>query len=109
MKLIADSGWPSMLIRSRIDTRCGEVNRPVRRPRSRSSASIIRVVDVLPLVPVTCTTGYARCGSPSRLTSAATRSSVGSIWCSARRDPISSSTSRSRAAMSSTRFSLLPC
>ena len=72
-----------MVIRSRIDTRCGEVNRPVRSPRSRSSVSIIRVVDVLPLVPVTCTTGKARCGSPSRLTSAATRSSVGSIWCSA--------------------------
>ncbi len=79
MKRSADSGSPSTQIRSRIDTRCGEVNRPVRRPRSRSSVSIIRVVDVLPLVPVTCTTGNARCGSPSRLTSASIRSRVGEI------------------------------
>ena len=57
MKRSALIGTPSTAIRSRIDTRCGDVNRPVRSPRSRSSVSIIRVVDVLPLVPVTCTTG----------------------------------------------------
>ena len=79
MKRSADSGTPSMVIRSRMETRCGEVNRPVRSPRSRSSESIIRAIDVLPFVPVTCTTWKARCGSPSRLASIATRSSVGSI------------------------------
>ena len=68
-----------------METRCGLVNRPVRSPRSRSSESIIRVIDVLPLVPVTWMTWNARCGSPSRLTSAAIRSSVGEIWCSGRR------------------------
>ena len=53
-------------MRSRIVCRCGLVNRPVRRPNSRSSASTIRVVEVLPLVPATCTTGAAACGEPSR-------------------------------------------
>ena len=32
--------------------RCGLVNRPVRSPRARSSVSIMRAVEVLPLVPV---------------------------------------------------------
>ena len=44
------------------ECRCGLVNRPVRRPNARSSASIIRAVEVLPLVPVTWITGEARCG-----------------------------------------------
>ena len=48
----AATGAPSTTIRSLIETRCGLVNRPVRRPRLRSSASVIRAVDVLPLVPV---------------------------------------------------------
>ena len=51
------SGSPSRQIRSVIDSTCGLVNRPVRRPRARSSASIIREVLVLPLVPVRWTTG----------------------------------------------------
>ncbi len=46
------SGSPSMLIRSLIRSTCGEVKRPVRRSRARSSVSIIREVEVLPLVPV---------------------------------------------------------
>ena len=33
------------------------MNRPVRSPNSRSSASIMRVVEVLPLVPATWITG----------------------------------------------------
>ncbi len=74
-----------MQIRSRIDDRCGLVYRPVRRPRVRSSVSVIRAVEVLPLVPVTWITGQARCGSPSRAASAAIRSSVGTIACSGRR------------------------
>ena len=57
------SAAPSKAIRSRIECRCGLVNRPVRRPNSRSSASIIRVVDVLPLVPATWTTGPAAAGA----------------------------------------------
>ena len=45
-----------MLIRSVIDSTCGLVNRPVRKPRERTSASIMRAVLVFPLVPVRCTT-----------------------------------------------------
>ena len=50
-------GSPSIAMRSRMSSTCGEVNRPVRKPSERSSASIIRDVLVLPFVPVTCTTG----------------------------------------------------
>ena len=39
-------------IRSVIRSTCGLVNRPVRRSSARSSVSIIREVEVLPLVPV---------------------------------------------------------
>ena len=46
------SGSPSMQIRSLIRSTCGEVNRPVRSSRARSRVSIIRAVEVLPLVPV---------------------------------------------------------
>ncbi len=49
-------GSPSIAIRSVTRVRCGEVNRPVRSPCSRSSRSTIRDVDVLPFVPVMCTT-----------------------------------------------------
>ena len=45
-------GSPSRLIRSVIDSRCGLVNRPTRSPSAPISVSIIRAVDVLPLVPV---------------------------------------------------------
>ncbi len=51
------SGSPSSTIRSVIDSRCGLVNRPVRRPSARTRTSTIRAVEVLPLVPVRCTTG----------------------------------------------------
>ena len=54
------------------------MNRPTRRPKPRSSASIIRAVVVLPLVPARWIDRVARCGSPSRSTSARIRSSVGS-------------------------------
>ena len=54
---LLDTGAPSMLIRSVIDSTCGLVIRPVRSPSPRSSASIIRDVEVLPLVPVSWTTG----------------------------------------------------
>ncbi len=92
-KRCASIGWPSRLIRSRMEVRCGLVNRPVRRPRARSSASIIRAVDVLPFVPVMWMTGHARCGSPSRLARSAIRSRVGSMECSGLRAAISRSTS----------------
>ena len=49
-----------MLIRSVIDSTCGLVNRPVRRPRARTRPSTIRAVLVLPLVPVRCTTSIRR-------------------------------------------------
>ena len=41
-----------MLIRSLIFSTCGLVKRPVRSWKARSRLSIIRAVDVLPLVPV---------------------------------------------------------
>ena len=50
-------GAPSMLIRSVTTCRCGLVVRPVRSCSRVSSASIIRLTEVLPLVPATCTTG----------------------------------------------------
>jgi len=49
-------GAPSRLIRSVASWRCGLVYRPVRSPISLSSASTIRAVEVLPFVPVRCTT-----------------------------------------------------
>lgn len=63
----AAMGSPSMTMRSRIDTRCGLVMRPVRSPWARTMLSVIRAVDVLPFVPVMWMTGYARCGSPRSL------------------------------------------
>ena len=89
-----------MTIRSLIETRCGLVNRPVRSPRPRSSASVIRAVDVLPLVPVMWITGQARCGSPSSPTSSVIRSKARSTECSGRREMISRSTSRIRVSIS---------
>ena len=49
-------GSPSIMTRSVNRSRCGLVNRPVRRPWARTIDSTIRAVDVLPLVPVRCTT-----------------------------------------------------
>ncbi len=51
------SGSPSTEIRSLIRSTCGLVNRPVRRSSARSRVSIIREVEVLPLVPVRWITG----------------------------------------------------
>ena len=51
------SGSPSTEIRSDIRSTCGLVNRPVRRSWARSRVSIIREVEVLPLVPVRWITG----------------------------------------------------
>ena len=70
------------------------VNRPTRSPKPRSSSSIIRAVVVLPLVPATWTTGIARCGEPSRSTSALMRVSDGSSRLSGQ---------RASSALSSTR------
>ncbi len=49
-------GSPSIEMRSVMSTRCGLVNRPVRRSCSRTSRSTMRAVDVFPLVPARCTT-----------------------------------------------------
>ncbi len=49
-------GSPSIMIRSVNRSRCGLVNSPVRSPWARTRLSMMRLVDVLPLVPVTCTT-----------------------------------------------------
>jgi len=48
-------GSPARLMRSRMVARCGEVKRPVRRPPAARRRSVIRAVEVLPLVPVMCT------------------------------------------------------
>ncbi len=61
-------GSPSSRIRSLTRSRCGLVSSPVRRPVARRSDSIIRLVDVLPLVPVMWMIGAERCGSPSSST-----------------------------------------
>ncbi len=61
-------GSPSMRIRSVNRSRCGLERRPVRRPEARSRLSIMRLVDVLPFVPVMWMTGAAWCGSPSSST-----------------------------------------
>ncbi len=45
-------GWPSREMRSRTSSRCGLVKRPVFMPKAVSSESIMRDVEVLPLVPV---------------------------------------------------------
>jgi hypothetical protein len=50
-------GSPEKAIRSRTLCRWGEVNRPVFRPISRRRESMMRVVDVLPFVPVRWMTG----------------------------------------------------
>ena len=60
-----EMGSPDRLIRSRTCARCGLVSRPVRSPNATRSASIMRAVVVLPLVPVRWMTGAACWGSPS--------------------------------------------
>ena len=87
------SGSPSIEIRSLIRSTCGLVNRPVRRSSARSRLSIIRDVEVLPLVPVRWTTGYDVCGSPRTSVKARIRSSDGSSRVSGQRDRSASSTS----------------
>ncbi len=89
----SSSGSPSTLMRSLIFSRCGEVKRPVRRSRARSSSSIIRLVLVLPLVPVRCTDRKERCGSPNSSVKASMRSRLGSSLVSGQRDRRASSTS----------------
>src|SRR4051794_13104159 len=91
-KRSALTGSPSSTMRSRIDSRCGLVNRPTRRPNPRRSSSIIRAVVVLPLVPATWTTGMARCGEPSRSTRALMRVREGSSRLSGQRASSSFST-----------------
>src|SRR5215207_7470989 len=110
MNRSAGSGSPSSTIRSRIDSRCGLVNRPTRKPKPRSSSSIIRAVVVLPLVPVTWTTGNARCGAPSRSTRAEMRVRDGSSRFSGHRDRSACSTlarSREREVLTAPRMPVM--
>ena len=87
------SGSPSTEIRSDIRSTCGEVNRPVRSSSARRRVSIIRDVDVFPLVPVRWITWKVSCGSPSSSVKARIRSSDGSSRLSGQRDSRASSTS----------------
>ena len=50
-----DTGSPSTRMRSRKLTRCGEVNKPLRLPAARLTASTIAHTEPLPLVPATWT------------------------------------------------------
>ncbi len=84
---------PSMLIRSLIRSRCGLVKRPVRRSSARSNRSIMRLVEVLPLVPVRWITRSDFWGSPSSSVKALIRSRLGSSLVSGQRDSRASSTS----------------
>ena len=56
MKPSSPMGSPSRAMRSRMVARWGLVKRPVRMPVAARSLSIMRTVEVLPLVPVTWTT-----------------------------------------------------
>src|SRR5215475_9409601 len=85
-------------MRSRTVSRCGLVYRPVRNPCARNNESIMRAADVLPLVPVMCTDGYARCGLPIRSSSASMRLRSATI----RPAPRSSSSRWTRANSDST-------
>ncbi len=87
------SGSPSMEIRSFIRSTWGLVNRPVRSSSARSRVSIIRDVEVLPLVPVRWIRRYDDCGSPSSSVKAWIRSREGSRRVSGQRDRRASSTS----------------
>ncbi len=74
-----------MLIRSVTLDRCGLVYRPVLSPWARSPASIIRAVEVLPLVPVTWMIGNALFGSPRMSMARCSGASRGSILFSGAR------------------------
>ena len=78
-------GWPATAMRSRMLVRWGLVNRPVRCPLAARSASTIRAVLVLPLVPVRWTLRYFCCGAPRRSKSCEIRSSEGAILVSGHR------------------------
>src|SRR5262249_48188344 len=91
-------GSPSTVMRSRTVSRCGLVYRPVRNPCARNNESIMRAADVLPLVPVRCTDGYARCGLPIKSSSASMRLRSATI----RPAPRSSSSRSTRANSEST-------
>jgi hypothetical protein len=102
-KRSASIGRPPTAMRSSIECRCGLVNRPVFSPSSRSTASMIRTVLVLPFVPVTWMTGKERCGSPRSSITARMRSREGWRSCSGARERIDSSTCRIRVRTSSRR------
>src|SRR5437660_397317 len=61
----SETGSPATRIRSQKWKRCGEVYSPVRSPAARRAASAKAQVDPFPLLPATCSTGQASCGSPS--------------------------------------------
>src|SRR5205085_6385540 len=65
------------------------------------SASIIRAVDVFPLVPVMWIDGYARCGMPSRSSSDRMRDRSNSIRANPRASSARFTSSNSRLTMSS--------
>ncbi len=89
-----DTGSPASWTRSRMVCRCGLVNSPVCSPNARSSDSIIRAVEVLPLVPARWITGYASWGSPSSSVRRRIRARSGAMRFSGQRATSSASTVR---------------
>ena len=72
----AEHGWPSTANRSSIRSKCGELNRPVRKPAAVSIAAIMAEVEPLPLVPATWTIFMPASGWPRRVRSWRMRSSL---------------------------------
>src|SRR2546427_3612985 len=68
-------GSPSTRMRSRNETRCGEVYRPTRWPADLRIAASIAATEPLPLVPPTWTSRYRCSGRPSASRSPSIRSS----------------------------------
>jgi hypothetical protein len=101
-------GAPSITMRSLKRTRCGLVNRPTRRPYACRMLAAMRLVEVLPFVPVTWMIGYERCGSPSNSTARRVASSRGCGFASPRRVSSASYTASPAAVKSSLIPSLIP-
>ena len=73
----SEMGWSLRTMRSFTRWRCGLVYAPAEYPTVASNSVIMRVVVVLPLVPVRWIAGYSSCGEPRYSSSVPIRSRVG--------------------------------
>ncbi len=76
----SEIGTPSTWIRSRNDSRCGEVYRPTRIPAPWSARAMSVDTLPLPLVPATCIDGNWSCGFPTAASNARVVSRPNLIW-----------------------------